>query len=39
MANLISSKQISGVVTASVIAGDFEVSGSSHITGSFNVTG
>ena len=39
MANLISSKQISGVVTASVIAGDFEVSGSSHITGSFNVSG
>jgi len=39
MANLISSKQIAGVVTASVIAGDFEVSGSSHITGSFNVTG
>ena len=39
MANLIQSKQISGVVTASLVEGNFEVSGSSHITGSLNVTG
>ena len=39
MANLISSKQISGVVTASLVEGNFEVSGSSHLTGSLNVSG
>ena len=39
MANLISSKQISGVVTASAVSGDFQVSGSSNFTGSLNVTG
>ena len=39
MANLISSKQISGVVTASAVSGDFQVSGSSNFTGSLNVSG
>ena len=39
MATLIASKQISGVVTASVINGEFLVSGSSILTGSMFVTG
>ena len=39
MATLIQSKQIEGVVTASVIVGEFEVSGSSQFTGSLSITG
>ena len=39
MATLISSKQISGVVTASVINGEFLVSGSSTLTGSMFIQG
>jgi len=39
MATLIQSKQIEGVVTASVIIGDFQVSGSTHLTGSVGVDG
>lgn len=39
MATLISSKQISGVVTASVINGEFLVSGSSTLTGSLFIQG
>ena len=39
MATLIQSKQIQGVVTASVIIGDFQVSGSTNLTGSVGVAG
>ena len=39
MANLIQSKQIEGIVTASVVSGEFVVSGSSDFTGSLNVSG
>ena len=39
MATLIQSKQIQGVVTASVVIGDFQVSGSSSFTGSVGVGG
>ena len=34
MATLIQSKQIEGVVTASVIQGDFSISGSLNVSGS-----
>ncbi len=40
MATLIQSKQIQGVVTASVIQGDFQVdSGSVNLTGASGVSG
>ncbi len=39
MATLISSKQISGVVTASAVTGEFEVSGSFSQTGSLELSG
>jgi hypothetical protein len=40
MATLISSKQIQGIVTASVIEGDFKVdSGSVNLSGASGVTG
>ena len=39
MATLIQSKQIQGVVTASVIEGDFSVSGSLVVTGSQTILG
>ena len=39
MATLIQSKQIEGVVTAPVITGEFQVSGSSQFTGSLNISG
>ena len=39
MATLIQSKQIEGVVTASVVTGEFQVSGSSQFTGSLSING
>jgi len=39
MATLIQSKQIQGVVTASVVSGEFQVSGSTSLTGSVGVQG
>ena len=39
MATLIQSKQIQGVVTASVVSGEFQVSGSTNLTGSVGVQG
>ena len=39
MATLIQSKQIEGVVTASVVTGEFQVSGSSQFTGSLGING
>ena len=39
MATLIQSKQIEGIVTASVVEGVFQVSGSQIITGSQELSG
>ena len=39
MPTLIQSKQIEGVVTTSVVTGEFQVSGSSQFTGSLSING